>query len=48
MVGLGILGTGVAYVLYYFIVDHLGAVTASSATYIPPVVALGIGWLLGR
>ncbi len=46
VVGLGILGTGVAYILYYYIVDHLGAVTASSATYIPPVVALAIGWLL--
>jgi len=44
--GLGFLGTGVAYILYYFIVDRLGAVTASSATYIPPVVALAIGWLL--
>jgi drug/metabolite transporter (DMT)-like permease len=38
VIGLGILGTGVAYILYYYIVDHLGAVTASSATYIPPVV----------
>ncbi len=46
VIGLGILGTGVAYILYYFIVDHLGAVAASSATYIPPVVALAIGWLL--
>jgi len=44
--GLGLLGTGIAYILYYFIVDRLGAVTASSATYIPPVVALAIGWLL--
>jgi drug/metabolite transporter (DMT)-like permease len=46
VIGLGILGTGIAYILYYFIVDQLGAVTASSATYIPPVVALAIGWLL--
>jgi drug/metabolite transporter (DMT)-like permease len=46
VIGLGILGTGVAYILYYFIVDHLGAITASSATYIPPVVALAIGWIL--
>ncbi len=34
--GLGLAGTGVAYILYYFIVDKQGAVTASSATYIPP------------
>jgi drug/metabolite transporter (DMT)-like permease len=46
VIGLGLLGTGVAYLLYYFIVTELGAVTASSATYLPPVVAMLIGWLL--
>jgi drug/metabolite transporter (DMT)-like permease len=46
IVGLGLFGTGFAYILYYLIVERLGAVTASSATYIPPVVALLIGWLL--
>lgn len=46
VIGLGLLGTGVAYVLYYYLVGALGAVNASSATYIPPVVALAIGWLL--
>ncbi len=45
VVGLGLLGTGVAYILYYFIVDRLGAVGASTVTYLPPVVALLIGWL---
>ncbi len=44
--GLGLLGTGIAYILYYFIVDELGAITASGATYLPPVVALAIGWLV--
>jgi drug/metabolite transporter (DMT)-like permease len=44
--GLGVLGTGVAYVLYYFLVQHLGALKAAGVTYIPPVVALGIGALL--
>lgn len=34
-IGLGLLGTGVAYILYYFIVGQLGAITASSVTYIP-------------
>jgi drug/metabolite transporter (DMT)-like permease len=29
--------------MYYFIIDRLGAVTASSLFYIPPVVALIIG-----
>lgn len=46
ILGLGLAGTGIAYVLYYFIVDKLGAVTAASVTYIPPVVALVIGWFL--
>ncbi len=45
IVGLGLLGTGVAYISYYYIVEKLGAVTASSSTYIPPIVALAIGAL---
>ncbi|KAF1369883.1 DMT family transporter [Yokenella regensburgei] len=43
VLGLGLLGTGVAYLIYYFLIQRLGAVTASSITYIPPVVALVIG-----
>ena len=43
VVGLGLLGTGGAYLIYYYIVDHLGAVVASSVNYIPPIVALLIG-----
>jgi len=43
VLGLGLLGTGFAYIVYYFIVQELGAVVASGVTYIPPVVALVIG-----
>lgn len=43
VVGLGLCGTGLAYISYYFIVDRLGALAASGVTYIPPVVALAIG-----
>ena len=46
VIGLGLLGSGVAYVLYYAIAERVGAVTAASSTYLPPVVALAIGWLL--
>jgi len=46
VIGLGLLGTGLAYIIYYYIVENLGAVTASSVTYIPPVVALLIGALI--
>jgi len=44
--GLGLFGTGLAYVIYYFIVENLGAVAAAGVTYIPPVVALLIGVFL--
>lgn len=46
IIGLGLLGTGLAYILYYFIVETMGAVSASSVSYIPPVVALIIGFLI--
>lgn len=48
LVGLGLLGTGLAYLIYYFIVEKSGAVTASSVTYISPVVALLIGALFAN
>ena len=43
ILGLGLLGTGIAYLLYYYLIDVLGAVRAASATYLPPIVALIIG-----
>ena len=46
VIGLGIPGTGIAYLLYYNIIDRLGAVRAASATYLPPIVALVIGMSL--
>ncbi len=46
VLGLGLLGTGLAYIIYYYIVENLGAVKASSVTYIPPLVALLIGALI--
>ncbi len=46
VVGLGLLGTGLAYIIYYYIIEKLGAVSASSVTYIPPIVALAIGAIL--
>lgn len=46
ILGLGILGTGLAYIIYYYLVETLGPVVASSVTYIPPIVALFIGVIL--
>ncbi|WP_228711640.1 DMT family transporter [Arcobacter arenosus] len=46
IIGLGLLGTGLAFILYYYLIEHLGAVRASSATYLPPIVALLIGFFI--
>lgn len=43
VIGLGVLGTGLAYLLYYYLVNQMGAVKAASSTYVSPVVALMIG-----
>jgi len=48
VLGLGLVGTGGAYILYYFIVGRLGALAASGVTYIPPVVALLMGVTLAH
>ncbi|MDO6828525.1 DMT family transporter [Poseidonibacter sp. 1_MG-2023] len=46
VLGLGLLGTGVAFIGYYYLIEKLGALKASSITYIPPVVALFIGFFI--
>jgi drug/metabolite transporter (DMT)-like permease len=43
MLGLGALGTGVAYVLNYRVVAAAGATTASTVTYLTPLVAILVG-----
>jgi drug/metabolite transporter (DMT)-like permease len=48
IVGLGLCGTGMAYVLYYYIVSQTSAVFASAVTYLPPLVALALGHLLAH
>ena len=48
VIGLGVLGTGAAFLIYYYLLQELGAVAASGATYITPTVALLIGWIAGE
>lgn len=43
VVGLGLFGTGIAFVIYYYLIAQLGALKAASVYYIPPVVALAVG-----
>jgi drug/metabolite transporter (DMT)-like permease len=46
VVWLGILGSFVAYLLYFFLIEHLGATMASMVTYLFPVIGVSIGVLL--
>ena len=40
VIALGVLGTGVAYLLYYYVMNTLGAVRAAGVTYVVPVTAV--------
>jgi drug/metabolite transporter (DMT)-like permease len=43
---LGIIGTGIAYVLNYQIITSEGATIASTVTYVLPVIAIVLGVLV--
>lgn len=45
---LGAAGTGAAYVLLYRLISEEGATAASTVTYLLPVVAAALGWLVLR
>ena len=44
--GLGLLPSGVAYILYYRLIRDVGATMASYATFLIPIVGLFLGWLI--
>ena len=46
IVTLGVVGTGLAYILYYRVIDQVGSTIASSVTIVQPVVAVILGMLL--
>lgn len=46
VVWLGLLGTGVAYLLYFRILERWGATRSTLVTYLIPVVAIGLGFLI--
>jgi drug/metabolite transporter (DMT)-like permease len=43
MIALGVLGTGFAYILNYAVVRMAGATTASTVTYLVPIVSTALG-----
>jgi drug/metabolite transporter (DMT)-like permease len=44
LTALGVLGTGVGYVAYLWLVDTLGSVRGSLVVYVTPAVGLFLGW----
>lgn len=46
VVALGTLGTGIAFYLYYRLIEDVGATSASFVTYLIPVFGVFLGWLV--
>jgi drug/metabolite transporter (DMT)-like permease len=46
VLALGLLTSGLAYILYYRLIRDVGATMASYATYLIPLVGLFLGWLV--
>jgi drug/metabolite transporter (DMT)-like permease len=46
VLAIGALGSGVAYLLYYKVLEVVGSAIASSVTYITPIIAVMLGVLL--
>jgi drug/metabolite transporter (DMT)-like permease len=46
MLALGILGTGIAYVIYYRLLAEVGSAIASAVTYLSPIIGVILGVLL--
>ena len=43
---LGVVGTGIAYVLHFEVVRQVGPTVSSTVTYLIPIVAVLLGWLV--
>ncbi len=46
LLALGALGTGLGYIAFVWLIENIGSVRASLVTYIVPVLALFLGWLV--
>jgi drug/metabolite transporter (DMT)-like permease len=44
LVAVGMIGAGIAYIAYLWLIEHIGSVRASLVTYIVPIVAVFLGW----
>jgi drug/metabolite transporter (DMT)-like permease len=46
MVGQGALSSGLGYIVYYIGLERLGPTSTSYGTYLSPVVAIALGWVI--
>jgi drug/metabolite transporter (DMT)-like permease len=46
LVALGAIGAGFAYIAYLWLIEHIGSVRASLVTYIVPIIAVFLGWIV--
>lgn len=46
VITLGIINTGVAYMLYFYLVSEVGATRTTLVTYVIPAVSLGLGYFI--
>lgn len=46
VLALGFFNTFIAYIFFYYVVQQLGAFRASVVTYVVPVIAIFLGWLI--
>ena len=44
LIGLGAVGTGLAYLAFFWLVENIGSVRSSLVAYVIPVVGLLLGW----
>lgn len=45
LAALGLAGTGMAYIAFFWLIENLGSVRATLVTYIVPIIAVVLGWL---
>jgi drug/metabolite transporter (DMT)-like permease len=46
LLALGAVGTGLAFLLFYLLIERVGATSTTMVTYLIPVVGVAAGWLL--
>lgn len=46
VLALGAVGTGIAFLLFYLLIDRVGATNATMVTYVIPVIGVVAGWLV--